>query len=435
VEVVGWQGAKRRLAVLVAGVFSTWLFAVPAQAGHGNGYVPPDNQFTSGAQVTMHGTNCSVLGNPYSEPMLNAFAHYTPNRKVGEVWWLRLVVYKTGNNCGGAESFNNYVQAIPNTFYAISDQYPVKCEYSNFASNGPWQDITGQQINSQAYGNFTPCTRNSASNGMVLPQGGAYRITIPVVSKRPLVGSGSSTHKSAWIVDGATTDANPNTSGLDDGNPFVWTWVADNPPQVVYGNPHTTSIGSASARSTATLYTYYRPGTMFVEIGKTTSYGRTDITHAATDNDYGFTVDHTWQNLEPNTTYHWRVRFRDFAGQTFSGPDQTFTTPAAGTAPPGGGGGGTPPGDGGGGGTPPGDSGGTDPVTPGDQGGTDVPPEDGGILGGPTQDEVVDEDCAEARQALARAKARLKKADGQRAIERARAKVRKAKAAVREACG
>ena len=65
------------------------------------------------------------------------------------------------------------------------------------------------------------------------------------------------------------------------------------------------------------------PGTSQVEYGKTTGYGL-----AATSDELTTTHSITLTGLEPDTTYHYRVKSQDKAGNEASSADDTFTTAA-----------------------------------------------------------------------------------------------------------
>lgn len=110
----------------------------------------------------------------------------------------------------------------------------------------------------------------------------------------------------------------------------VWqgVFVAFNPPTVGYPTPSATSVTATSARTSAYLFSHFDPGSAFAELGTDTSYGMTSRLAIPGTSD-SFTVDTDWTGLEPDTLYHWRLRFVDAKGRTFTGPDQTFRTKAA----------------------------------------------------------------------------------------------------------
>lgn len=306
----------RIIIVLAAACAALTVSAAPASAGH-NGYSPPTSAFSYGNSTTTTGYNC--IGQ-YNELMLNSRVAYTPGKKVGEVWWARVEVTLTGNPCGGSEGFNIGIN-VRDTHYAISNANPVMCEYMHLQNHPQWGDITGQTINSSS-GSFKACTRDGTSSGMVLTQGGSFRVTFPVYSKKVLRGiSGANDKLTGTIQTSTSWPTNTSTP-----NPFQYVVVDDNPPRVEYGNPATTSITQTSAGLNGRLYNFYRTGNMYIEYGKTTAYGTVALNRATTENDsYVYFDDYRISGLQPGTTYHWRVRFVS-GGQTFLGADRQFTT-------------------------------------------------------------------------------------------------------------
>jgi len=88
------------------------------------------------------------------------------------------------------------------------------------------------------------------------------------------------------------------------------------------------AISGVTASGGAVSWTTNEPSTSQVDYGTTSAYGST------TALDSTLTTSHrqTLPGLAPSTTYHFRVRSRDAAGNTATSSDQTFTTPAT-TAP------------------------------------------------------------------------------------------------------
>ncbi len=115
--------------------------------------------------------------------------------------------------------------------------------------------------------------------------------------------------------------------GVDQG-----VWVAPNPPTVQYPPSSATKITSTGATTTGHLYYHFQPGTAFLDLGTTTSYGKSDSLAIPDTND-ALAISNDWTGLKPDTTYHWRLRFVDNQGRTFNGADQTFRTAPDTTAP------------------------------------------------------------------------------------------------------
>ncbi len=119
----------------------------------------------------------------------------------------------------------------------------------------------------------------------------------------------------------------PKDHGIDQG-----VWVAANPPTVEYPTPSATKITETGATTTGHLYYHFQPGTAYLDIGTTTSYGRSDSLAIADTHD-ALAISNDWTGLKPGTTYHWRLRFVDRQGRTFLGADQTFRTAPDTSAP------------------------------------------------------------------------------------------------------
>jgi uncharacterized repeat protein (TIGR01451 family) len=95
------------------------------------------------------------------------------------------------------------------------------------------------------------------------------------------------------------------------------------PPVVTTGAA--TQIGQTSATLTGTINPAGQAATAYVEVGTTTAYGTRSPgvalpAHIAVD-----TVNSTWSNLQPGTTYHYRFLASNPDGTSY-GADQTFTT-------------------------------------------------------------------------------------------------------------
>ncbi len=102
-----------------------------------------------------------------------------------------------------------------------------------------------------------------------------------------------------------------NGDGVDQG-----VWVAPNPPTVEYPTPSATRITQTGATTTGHLYYHFQPGTAYLDIGTTTSYGKSDSLAIADTHD-ALAISNDWTGLKPDTTYHWRLRFVDRQGRTF----------------------------------------------------------------------------------------------------------------------
>jgi hypothetical protein len=97
---------------------------------------------------------------------------------------------------------------------------------------------------------------------------------------------------------------------------------------IAYPNPSTTNISSSSGTLNAVVTNNFSAGNVFFDFGTTTAYGTTSAAIAISTANAASNVNLPFNNLTPNTLFHWRARFVS-GGQTFTGSDQTFRTAAA----------------------------------------------------------------------------------------------------------
>jgi hypothetical protein len=112
-----------------------------------------------------------------------------------------------------------------------------------------------------------------------------------------------------------------------ENNPFSGPYADTDPPisekvncdRNYYPGCKPGTIGSATA---TIFWNTYKPATTQLMYGKTTSYGQ------SSDLDKNLVLSHTVNltNLQPGTTYHFRTRSVDSAGNAGSRHDLTFTT-------------------------------------------------------------------------------------------------------------
>jgi hypothetical protein len=112
-----------------------------------------------------------------------------------------------------------------------------------------------------------------------------------------------------------STDAAGNTATSTDGT-FT---TPDTAPPVISG---------VSVSGSTVAWTTDEPATSQVEYGTTTAYGSTTTLDATRTTDHGQSLS----GLRSSTTYHYRVKSTDAAGNTATSTDRTFTT--ADTDPP-----------------------------------------------------------------------------------------------------
>lgn len=93
--------------------------------------------------------------------------------------------------------------------------------------------------------------------------------------------------------------------------------------------PTLTAIAASNITGTNATVTWKtnEPATSQVQYGPTTAYGST----TTLDNTLVFSHSQVLGGLSPSTSYHYRVVSKDAVGNQATSPDQTLTTPAAGT--------------------------------------------------------------------------------------------------------
>jgi hypothetical protein len=110
-------------------------------------------------------------------------------------------------------------------------------------------------------------------------------------------------------------------------------WVAPNPPKVQYPTPSATRVTATGATTSGHLSYHFQPETAYLDLGTTTSYGRTDSL-AIPDTHDALAVSNDWTDPKPDTTHHWRLRFVDRQGHTFVGPTRPSGPPLLPRIPP-----------------------------------------------------------------------------------------------------
>jgi hypothetical protein len=142
-------------------------------------------------------------------------------------------------------------------------------------------------------------------------------------------------------VDLGTEEANtlPEIVGLTPSTTYHFRVVAENAEGTVYGADQVfstepavsikqvtvISVGTASATLSARVSDYELVGTAHFEYGTTASYGTATAPVSLPAVEYPETVTISLDDLQPETTYHFRVVAETAAGKE-AGPDTTFTT-------------------------------------------------------------------------------------------------------------
>ena len=258
--------------------------------------------------------------------------------KVGELYWGKVTIADV--NPSKSTPVMAEVELPRNTKFALVEGDPnmkITCLLENFET-GQSQQLTGDlcpQAPKQP-GVYEPYQLSPRSGYWTIQPGQAISVIFPLYSTSELKGwaatpadclSSSIWAAAAWEVwdKPEAGDSCPVSSGdgVDQG-----VWVAPNPPTVAYPTPSATKVTATGATTTGHLYYHFQRGTAYLDLGTTTSYGRTDSL-AIGDTHDALAISNDWTGLKANTTYHWRLRFVDAQGRTFTGADQTFKTAAA----------------------------------------------------------------------------------------------------------
>ncbi len=262
--------------------------------------------------------------------------------KVGELYWGKVTIANV--NPTMSTPVMAEVELPRNTKFALVAGDPnmkITCILDNFNTGGS-QQLTGDlcpQAPKQP-GTYEPYQLSPKAAYWTIKPGEAISVIFPIYSTSELKGwaatpadclSSSVWAAASWEVwdkpEAADSCPVSNGDGVDQG-----VWVAPNPPTVEYPTPSATKITATGATTTGHLYYHFQPGTAFLDLGTTTSYGRSDSLVIRDTHD-ALAISNDWTGLSPNTTYHWRLRFVDSQGRTFTGPDQTFRTAPDTTAP------------------------------------------------------------------------------------------------------
>lgn len=257
--------------------------------------------------------------------------------RIGELYWGKVTI---GNvNPTMPTPVMAEVELPPGTKFALVDNDPnmkIRCVLDNFQTGGS-QELTGDlcpQAPRQP-GQYEPYQLAPKGGYWTIRPGEAISVIFPIYSTSELKGwaatpadclSGSIWAAASIEIWDAPelTDSCPvshaQADGVDQG-----VWVAPNPPTIAYPSPSATNVTATGARTTGHLFYHFQAGTAFLDLGTTTSYGRTESLNIPDTND-ALAIHNDWTGLKPGTTYHWRLRFKDGEGRTFTGADQTFTT-------------------------------------------------------------------------------------------------------------
>jgi hypothetical protein len=271
-------------------------------------------------------TNCVsiIQGYPYQEYGMGTYVGFRADPEAGQpspnaVYYVHVVIAGMGNACSGQRAYVDL--ALPaNTTLAIDSTNRVYCYYDGAAlpANECPQTFQPSSYNPGAY--WIPSVDAAHAYTWPIPQGRILEIQVPVRSSTALSSSPLQSH--VWALDGNSSPWLHPQQGV---------YVFSNQPTIFYSAPSTISITVNSAFSIGYLYNYGIGGNGYFDLGTTTSYGLfTDgpAVIPAGNPGTGWKVWTDWTPfvLQPDTLYHFRLRFEGSNGQTYLGADQTFRT-------------------------------------------------------------------------------------------------------------
>ena len=306
------------------------------------------------------GTNCSILGQPYTEYQVGGFTGYWGTEdisypKIGDRYWGHIYMTAVGNTCPyGIADVATEVALPAGTQLALNPQSgdpndKIRCYVTSISGNtGEATDVQWvAPWDSNFRGTYCNSTQVSQSaNGLnlgyrLLAQGQSIHIVFPLRSTRKLSGIAE--------PQNASRLTSTLTSGVNSlADPFQWVFVGDRPVEAscpAVGADAASAITNTTAHTRNYMCNWYRTGKVQIEIGEQASGGyQASSPQYNVEGQYqGYYFDQDWNNLTPGTTYQWRLKFVDDKGtpnspgddQTHYSQPRTFTT--TGTRPVGGG--------------------------------------------------------------------------------------------------
>ena len=332
------MNSRRAICNLLALVMSMWFGATAQQT-----------EFVSGVTTNMTGTNCSILGNPYTETMLTGTASYLRYTNLsapltGDTTYVDVLMTVPGLNCN-PDSSVGFVPSLvlpPGASLNITAQTPVKCFYK--INNQAFTQFTGTQIgvtSTQGTGlRVGPICPDGQGGGIGTPfqigPSGVYgglalglqyfpvsswlEIQVPVRFSKELLGAAGPNggDKVQFIFD---------TAGLSPDPAYAYTWI-NVPYRALLAAPSAGAPTGTGVTVSTTLYSYFQGGSLSVDYGTTASFGQTSMINAISSSNESQTASIALSGLNPGTPYSYRFKFVTSKG-TFYSSTGSFTTTAA----------------------------------------------------------------------------------------------------------
>ena len=183
----------------------------------------PGSKWFSGSLIQQTGENCSVIGNPYTEVMVSGVGSYggAPGNdvpRVGQPYWVSLLVSIPGNPCGAGSSSVATDLALP-AYTSYDSSRPIRCFGTNRFSSD-FFEVTNQTWNFLGQsGRYCPTGPTAAPIGQrfgfrPLANGQMFEIFVPVTTTQPLHGAGGPDEFN-WLTNATGVYANPYRS-------YIW---------------------------------------------------------------------------------------------------------------------------------------------------------------------------------------------------------------------
>ncbi len=303
-----------------AASFSESLPTIQVKAPASPSDVPPAGYYDSLIQYSTI-TNCVsiIQGSPYQEYGAGTFVGYYADPANGipspnSVYYIRVVIAGLGNACSGMRAYFE-LQLPTFTTFAVDGINKIICLYDNaplIASDCP-QTVHNSSYNPGASAYLSVDAVNAYT--WPIPQGHILEVRFPVRSSSAL--TNSALRANVWMLDGNSSPWLYAQTGV---------YVFSNQSNVFYPSVSTTQITSSSAYSVAYLYAT-GAGTAYFDLGTTPAYGiLSDSLSISGAGSWKAWDDWLPYVFQPDTTYHWRLRFVPNVGSPIYGNDQSFHT-------------------------------------------------------------------------------------------------------------
>jgi hypothetical protein len=305
-------------------------------------------EWVTGTITSVNGTNCSIIGQPYTEIMLQSYASYLrftdlSAPKTGDGTYVSLVMSVPGLNCN-PDSSVGFVPSLvlpPGASLNVTAQTPVRCF---FGINGnPSAAFTGTQLgvisgqgtglrvgpicpDGQGGGVGTPFALGPSGvyGGLALglqylPRSSFLEIQVPIRFSKELLGAGGPNggDRVQYILDSVGLNPSP-------ANVSAWINV---PYRALFTPPSASSVTASTASVSSTLSSFFKAGALSVEYGTGGTFSQTSTVTNISNANESQPVNVALGGLSPSTTYNYRFKYVTASG-TFTSSTGTFTTGA-----------------------------------------------------------------------------------------------------------